>query len=264
MTRIAHNGITTHCQQHGTPEGPAVVFAHALGSDLHLWDQLLPLLPQSLRLICYDLRGHGGSSVLPGEYFMGDLVKDAATLLEALNITECVFVGLSIGGMIAQGLAAERPDLVKALVLSNTACKIATPEVWQQRIDAIRQSGIDAIADVTLQRWFTEAWRRDNPDQLQNWHKQLNHSPLDGYLGCAAAIGQTDLFDSTARLRLPTLVIAGGHDGSTPPDLVRETADLIEGARFELIRNAAHMTAVEQPRLYADILTGFVQELQLI
>ena len=260
MQMIDLNGITMHYADQGDPDGPVVVFSNSLGTDFRLWDQLLPLLPKSLRLIRYDTRGHGLTSAPDGDYFMGDLVADAAALLDHLQVKNCVFVGLSIGGMIAQGLAAERMDLVRAMVLSNTAAKIGTTAMWHDRMADVRKGGIEALEAAILERWLSARWRRENPNLLAGWRHMLCRTPMAGYLGCSAAISETDLFDSTARLTLPTLAIAGSEDGSTPPDLVRETSDLIKGARFQLIRGAAHLPCVEQPEEYAAILTTFLEE----
>ncbi|MCK4712521.1 MAG: 3-oxoadipate enol-lactonase, partial [Marinosulfonomonas sp.] len=226
MQMIKLNGITVHYADQGDPNGAPVVFSNSLGTDFRLWDQVLPLLPKGLRLISYDTRGHGLTSAPDGDYFMGDLVGDAAALLDHLGVKDCVFVGLSIGGIIAQGLAAERLDLVRAIVLSNTATKIGTPAMWHERMDAVRAGGIEALEAAILERWFAARYHREQPTALAGWRHMLCRTPIAGYLGCSAAIAQTDLFDSTARLTLPTLAIAGAEDGSTPPDLVRETADL--------------------------------------
>ena len=254
------NGLVVHYEDQGPRDGPTVVFSNSLGTDFRLWDQLLPHLPEGLRIIRYDTRGHGLSSAPGGEYYMGDLVGDAAALIDFLEATNIVFVGLSIGGLIAQGLAAERPELLRAVVLSNTAAKIGTPEMWAERMDAVRAGGIGALEEGILQRWFSGRWRRENPVTLAGWRHMLCRTPVSGYLGCSAAIAETDLFESTARLRLPVLAIAGADDGSTPPDLVRETADLIAGAQFRLIRNAGHLPCVEQPKEYARVLTDFLRE----
>jgi len=243
----------------GPSDGPPVVFSNSLGTDLRLWDQVIALLPPELRLIRYDSRGHGLTSCPVGNYFMGDLVGDAARLLDFLSVKDCVFVGLSVGGIVAQGLAAERMDLVRAMVISNTAAKIGTPDIWADRIAAARAGGIEVLADATLDRWFSKSYRESNP-ALAAWRHMLVRTPLDGYLGCSAAIAETDLHDSTARLRLPTLAIAGSEDGSTPPDLIRETAALIPGSSFHLIRGAGHLPCVEKPQEYAQVLTAFLEQ----
>ncbi len=248
--------IHMHWREDGDPAGPPVVFANALGTDFRLWDGIVPLLPKALRLIRYDMRGHGLSSCPPGSYAMGALVRDAERMLEAVGVRDCVFVGLSLGGMIAQGLAVKRLDLVRAMVLSNTAAKIATPGVWAERIAAVRAGGIEAVADATMQRWFSKPFR-ETP-QMQGWRNMLVRQPVVGYLGAMTAISGTDLYTPTSGLSLPTLAIAGAEDGSTPPDLVRETAELIKGARFELIRGAGHLPPVEKPAEYAGLLGGFL------
>lgn len=251
--------VALHYRDEGDPDGAPVVFANALGCDLRLWDDVVPLLPASVRSIRYDTRGHGLSSCPAGPYTMGALVRDAERLLEFLGVSGCVFVGLSIGGMIAQGLAVKRPDLVSALVLSNTAARIGTRAIWQERMDAVRAGGIAALADATMARWFTRPFR-EGPD-CQLWRNMLTRQPVEGYLGCCAAISGTDFHTPTSTLTLPTLAIAGSEDGSTPPDLVRETADLIRGARFHLIRGTGHLPCVEKPGAYAEVLTGFLAEI---
>lgn len=248
--------IHIHWREDGDPAGPPVVFANALGTDFRLWDRVVPLLPPSLRLIRYDMRGHGLSSCPRGPYAMGALVRDAERLLDTLGVRDCVFAGLSLGGMVAQGLAVKRLDLVRAMVLSNTAVKIATPAVWAERIATVRAGGIEAVADATMQRWFSRTFR-EGPE-MQGWRNMLTRQPVEGYLGCMAAISGTDFHAPTSGLTLPTLAIAGAEDGSTPPDLVRETAGLIRGARFELIRGAGHLPCVEKPADCAGLLRSFL------
>jgi len=251
--------VQLHYRDDGDPNGAPIVFANSLGTDLRLWDAMLPHLPDGLRIIRYDKRGHGLSSQPPAPYSMGALVRDAEALLDHLKVRDCVFVGLSIGGLIAQGLAVKRMDQVRGLVLSNTAAKIGTPSIWKDRMDAIRKDGIEALADATMERWFSRAFRA-TPDHLL-WRNMMVRQPVDGYLGCCAAISGTDFYTPTSGLRLPTLGIAGSEDGSTPPDLVRETVDLIPGARFELMRRAGHLPCVEQPTEYAALLQGFLTDI---
>jgi 3-oxoadipate enol-lactonase len=260
--RIARlNGLACHWREDGPADAPAVVLAHSLGTDLRMFDRLVARLPD-FRFIRYDLRGHGLSEGPGGDYFIGDLVADAAAVIEnTAGSAPCVFAGISIGGVIAQGLAAERPDLLRSLVLMNTAGKIGTPRLWAERVAAVRSAGVEALADAVLQRWFPPAWRAANADELAGWRTMLVRTPAAGYAGCAAALAETDLRDSTARLRLPTLVVAGSEDGSTPPDLVREIADDIEGARFELIRGAGHLPPIDAPDAVAAPLRTFLAAL---
>ncbi len=243
----------------GAPNGPVLVLTHALGTNLAIWDHVIPLLAPGLRILRYDHRGHGGSDAPPAPYSMGALISDAERLLDHLAIRDCVFLGLSMGGLVAQGLAIKRLDLVRALVLSNTAAKIGTQSLWQDRIAAVRAGGLDAITASTTQRMFSRAFRAT--PGIAAWQNVMRNGSAEGYLGCAAAIAGTDFYTPTASLRLPTLAIAGSEDGITPPDLVRETADLIPGSRFALIRGGGHLPFVERPQAYADALTTFLKEI---
>ncbi len=253
---ITRDGVRLHCQEEG--QGPPVVFANSLGTDLRVWNKVVPLLPKGLRIIRYDMRGHGQSSVPEPPYSMGTLVADAEAVLDALEVRDCLFVGLSIGGMVAQGLAVKRLDLIRAMVLSNTAAKIGTKELWQERIDTVRLHGTAALAEPVMERWFAKPFR-EGPE-LPFWQQMVTDTSDKGYAGCCAAIQGTDFYTPTSGLRLPTLGIAGSEDGSTPPDLVRETVELIPGARFELIRGVGHIPCVEAPEAYAALLTAFIEQ----
>lgn len=255
--RIAKLGeIGLHYRIDGNPDGAPVVFSNSLGTDLRLWDQVIPLLPKGLKYIRYDKRGHGLSTCPPAPFSMGGLITDVERLLDHLEVRDCVFVGLSIGGMIAQGLAAKRLDLVRALVLSNTGAKIGTKDMWGDRIAAVRKGGIAALSGPILERWFSQEFRQT--DAFLAWETMLLRQPLEGYIGCSQAIAGTDFYTPTAALTLPALGIAGSVDGSTPPDLVRETIDLIKGSDFRLIKGAGHLPCVEKPEEYAAILTEFL------
>ena len=250
--------VKLHYRIDGDPDGAPVVFANSLGTDMRLWDPILPMLPAGLKIIRYDKRGHGLSSLPAAPYSMGSLVRDVESLLDLLNVRDCVFVGLSIGGMIAQGLAVKRLDVVRALVLSNTAAKIGTPEMWDQRIAAVNADGIESLADTVMERWFSRQFLKT--PELELWRNMLVRQPDAGYAGCSAAISGTDFYTPTSGLRLPTLGIAGAEDGSTPPDLVRETVDLIPGSQFHLIQRAGHLPCVEQPEEYARVLSAFLRD----
>ena len=251
--------LRIHYLDEGDRAGAPVVFAHALGSDLRIWDAVIPLLPQGLRLVRYDLRGHGQSTVPEPPYAMGALIRDAERLMDARALHEAVFVGCSLGGMIAQGLAVKRLDLIRGLVLCGTAAKIATAEIWQDRIDQVRSYGLESLADATMQRWFPPAVRAAPKGQL--WRERFVAGDPEGYAGCAAALAGTDFYTPTSGLTLPTLAIAGTEDGTTPPDLVRETAALIKGNRFQMIRGAGHVTAIDKPAETAAAITAFLEQI---
>ena len=250
--------VQINYREDGDPGSAPVVFSNSLGTDYRLWDAVVPYLPENLRIIRYDKRGHGLSSCPPPPYSMDSLVSDAELLIDHLRVKDCLFVGLSIGGMTAQALAAKRPDLVRAMVISNTAARIGTPDIWQDRIDTAQRGGIEKLGDGVMERWFSKEFR-STPD-LSTWRNMLVRQPTDGYVGCSAAIRDTDLHSATSGLTLPTLAIAGDVDGSTPADLVRETAALIKGSRFHLIRGAGHLPCVEKPEEYARVLSEFIKE----
>ena len=259
--RIARvNGLRLHHALSGPEDGAPVVLAGSPGTDLRVWDALLPHLPVGLRVLRYDGRGHGLSDAPAGPYPMGELVADLAGLMDHLGMRGALVVGLSIGGVVAQGLAAERPDLARALVLVCTAAKIGTPETWEARSEAVRRDGIEGIADGVLERWFSRRFRADRADEVAGWRHMLARTPAEGYIGACAALAETDLRLSTASLRQPVLAVAGSEDGATPPDLVRETAESVAGARFALLRGAGHLPPVEQPEALARLIAGFLEE----
>jgi 3-oxoadipate enol-lactonase len=256
MKQIETNGTALHVAETGPADAPPVVFLHALGVDLRVWDGIVARMPPGLRLVRIDMRGHGLSDCPPAPYAMGALVTDTEGAMDALGLRDAVVVGLSIGGMIAQGLAVKRLDLVRGLVLSNTAARIGTPEIWAERMAAARDGGLAAMAEGTLERWFPEPFR--SGPEAAVVRRLFERQPLEGWLGCAAAISGTDFYTPTSGLRLPTLAIAADRDGSTPPDLVRETAELIPGAQVQLIRGAGHLPCIDAPDAYAAALTGFL------
>jgi 3-oxoadipate enol-lactonase len=259
MPLIYLDDIRLNAEVAGPPDGPALVLIHALGTNLTLWDDLIPLLPPGLRILRFDLRGHGASDVPVPPYAMGTLIRDVERVMQHVGVRDAVVLGLSIGGLIAQGLAVKRLDLVRAMMLSNTAARIGNPAVWDARIAAMRAGGPEGLADDILLRWFGRGFR--HIAGIERIRAMLLATPREGWIGCAHAIAGTDFYTPTASLTLPTLVIAGSHDGSTPPDLVRETADLIRGSAFTLIRGAGHLPFVERPGDYAATVTDFLRRI---
>lgn len=257
---IKRGDVTLYAREDGNLDAgaPTIVFANSLGTDMTLWDPILPLMPEGFRYVRMDKRGHGKSSCPPAPYSMGALVSDAEAVCDALDVRNCMFVGLSIGGMIAQGLAVKRLDIVRTLVLSNTAAKIGNAKSWGERIDAVRTQGLEAIADGVMARWFAKEFCAS--PAVTYWRDLLCATPAEGYVGCCEAIKGTDFYTPTSGLRLPTMGIAGSEDGSTPPDLVRETVDLIPGSVFKLIRKAGHLPCVEKPEEYVALLTQFIHD----
>jgi len=255
--------IVTHCRRDGAASGAPLVFANSLGTDLRVWDALLEHLPGDRPLLRYDQRGHGLSDVTPAPYSIAGLAADLAALLDVLEIRGAVVCGLSVGGMIAQQLAATRPDLVRALVLCDTAHRIGPREMWEARAAAIRAGSLAAIADAVLERWFSAALREQRPQELAGWRNMLVRTPQEGYLGTCAALRDADLGALAAALAVPALCVCGAQDGATPPALVRELAGLIPGARFAVVDGAGHLPCVEKPDTLAHLIVDFLAEQRL-
>jgi len=249
-----------HWQGDGSPDRPALVFANSLGTDFRIWDALLPALADRYRLIRYDKSGHGLSDLSPAARTLDGHVDDLLALLDHAGVGKAGVIGLSVGGLIAQGLALRAPERVAALVLCDTACKIGSETAWAERIAAVEKSGIAGIADMVLQRWFAAGFHANRATDLAGWRNMLVRSPLEGYLAACAAIRDADYTLQLPTLRVPTLCVVGEEDGSTPPDIVRATADLIPGARFEIIAGAGHMPPIEQPAVLAALIARHLEE----
>lgn len=259
MTFARLNGITVHYREDGRRDGPAVVFANSLGTDFRIWDDVVERLSPDFRLVRYDTRGHGLSEATPAPYAMETLVEDLKALLDYLSVDDAVVVGLSVGGMIAQGLASAYPERVRALVLLDTAHKIGTADSWNARITAIEKGGIASISEPILERWFSPGYRSAENVDFAGYSLMLERTPAAGYVGTCAALRDTDLTQATAALRVPVLCAVGAEDGSTPPDLVRATAELARAERFEIIEGSGHLPCIEKPDETADLIRGFAE-----
>lgn len=258
MKTVTSNGAVLHVQVDGPDTGPVVMFANSLGTDLRVWDPLLPHMPKGLRIVRFDNRGHGLSDCPAAPYDMDTLVSDAEAVVDALGLTNVAFVGLSIGGLIGQGLAARRPDVMRALVLMDTAAKLGSPEMWGERIAAVQSGGLEPMGDAILDRWFAPEMRND-ATRLAPWRNMLIRTPVDGYVGCCAAIAGADFTASTAALTLPVMAMAGSEDGATTPELVEATAKLCNAA-FHVIANAGHLPCVEAPETVGALISDFLKE----
>lgn len=247
--KVSVKGASLHVTDQG--RGPALVFAHCLGLDHHVWDGVADRLPDH-RIVRYDARGHGRSDAPDGPYSMGTLITDAEAVCDALDLRDVVFIGLSVGGLVAQGLAIKRLDIVRAMVLVASAAKHGQPDPWHARAKTVRTGGMTAIIPDMLARWNA----RDDSAML---NEQLSHANPEGFAATCEAIAGTDFYTPTSGLRLPTLGLCGDHDKATPPDLVRETTDLIPGSTFHLIRGAGHIAPLTHPEQVATRLSDFLQ-----
>lgn len=247
--------LRLHANLTGPHSAPPVVMLHALGTHSGLWAGLLPHLAH-LRCLTIDLRGHGQSDCPPPPYSMGAMVHDIEAVMDHFALKDAVVIGVSLGGLVAQGLAIKRLDLVRGLVLSNTAAKIGGPALWQARIAQVEQTGLETYADGAMQRMLGPRWQ-DAP-MMPPLRQMLLDTPVHGWIGAAHAIAGADFYTPISTLQLPTLVVAGTRDGTTPPDLVRETADLIPSAQFHLMRAVGHLPMWENPAAFAEVLLPFL------
>lgn len=258
FTRL--NGMRLHWRETGRKDAPAVIFANSLGTDCRLWDEMAEALSDKYRVVLYDKRGHGLSENAPGPYNIGLLADDALALADHLGLKNFAFVGLSIGGLIAQQVAVKAPERLSALVICDSAAKIGDAETWNARISAVTTNGLASIADAVMQRWFTPAFHAERRVDLAGWIQMLLGTPDDGYAAACAALRDADLTQAATKITAPTLVICGDGDQSTPPELVKETAALIPGARFEMIPNCSHIPPAEQPEALLALLARHFQE----
>ena len=258
---VGHAGARIAWQEDGDASLPALVMGNSLGSDIRSWDSVVALLSERFRVIRFDARGHGASSIDASArgvaYSIELLARDTLAVADAAGAALFHFVGVSIGGMIGMWLARHAGHRLNRLVLSNTAAKLPA-QVWADRIDAVRALGLSTQVDTTMQRWFTPAFQPHGGAVITRARSTFLQVDPEGYLGCAAAIRDMDLRHSLSNIKVPTLVITGSFDPSTPSELGREIAANIPGAHcIEL--QLAHMPQLEQPGTFVDVVQDFLE-----
>ena len=254
------NGLHIHYQRKGNPHAPLVVFANSLGTDLKIWNGVLDCLGGRIQSLCYDKRGHGLSDAPPAPYTLDNHIDDLAGLLDHLHVEQAIFCGVSVGGMIALGLAHRRPDRIRGLILCDTAHKIGSEELWNQRIEQIRRHGIESIADSIIERWFSQAFRQDAPEAVAGWRNLLVRTPVVGYVGTCAALRDADLTEAVSGLTMPVRCLCGSEDGATPPDLVQSMSERIAGSRFQIVEGAGHLPCIEAADQVASVIREMIEE----
>jgi 3-oxoadipate enol-lactonase len=217
-------------QWDGPENAPVVMLSNSLGSDLTMWDAQAAAWSKRFRVLRYDTRGHGESSVTPGPYSMQQLGCDVVALIEALGVERVHFCGLSMGGQTGMWLGGNAPARLHKLVLCNTGAKIGTPEVWAARIEAVKSGGMKSIAPAVMERWFTAGFRAKEPAKVAAVQKVLEATNPDGYIANCEAVRDFDYRERVDKIAVPTLAIAGSADPSTPPADGRFIAERIAGA----------------------------------
>ena len=192
----------------GPDDAPPLVLSNSLGSDRGMWDAQADALARRYRLLRYDTRGHGASDAPTGDYSLARLARDLLTLMDHAEIARAHVAGVSLGGLTAMWLGVHAPDRVDRLVLANTAARIGSVPMWTERMRLVETGGLAAIADATMDRWFTAGFRAARPEAVDRIRATLEAVPVSGYLGCCAALRDSDLRDDMARVRARS---AGDH-----------------------------------------------------
>jgi 3-oxoadipate enol-lactonase len=249
-----------HYTVDGPDDAPVLVLGSSLGTTNAMWQPQIAQLSQSLRVVRYDHRGHGGSAAPAGPYLLADLGGDVVGLMDNLGIGTFHIGGISLGGMVAMWVAAHHPRRVVKLVPACTAARLGPPENWRTRAATVREHGMASVAETIVSRWLPADYANAHPQTRQWLLDMLLGSDVEGYAACCAAIETMDLEPDLSRITAPTLVLAGDEDQSTPPALAETIAASIPGARLELIAGAAHLANVshadEFSRRVLDFLTA--------
>ncbi|MEO1701285.1 MAG: 3-oxoadipate enol-lactonase [Pseudomonadota bacterium] len=255
------NDITLHYQIIGAPkEKPAIIFSNSLGSDFRIWRDVIVRLVGDMQIVTYDKRGHGLSDVGEADYSIDLHADDLAGLMDFLGLKSAFICGLSVGGMIAQSLAAKRNDLAKGLLLVDTGHKIGPPENWQERIDAVLAGGIAPLAAQIVERWTTKEWAERNAHEIPGYRNMVARQPVAGYVGTCAAIRDADLTETSSTLPMPVSVIVGDQDVVTPPTLGLELSKLVPDGRYDEIKDCGHLPCIEQAPMLSEIIKAFVAD----
>jgi 3-oxoadipate enol-lactonase len=254
------NDAVIYFEIEGPENSPVVTFSHSLAATLDLWDFQAAALRESYRVLRFDIRGHGKSSIPPGPYSMEKLAADAAGLLDYLDIRRTHFVGISLGGMIGQVLALRFPLRVEKLVLCDTACRVPSEmlPVWRERIRMAETEGMSALAQETLERWLSEDFRRNRPGISERIKNMIVRTPVPGYVECSRCIGEFDISRELSKVTVPTLIMVGEMDLSTPVSAAEAIHEKIRNSELVVIPGALHLTNVETAAFFNDRLLDFL------
>ena len=261
--KIRTNGIELNYSVEGN--GPCIVMSHSIACNLGMWDAQVQALSRNYKVLRFDSRGHGASSAPEGQYTMEAMAEDVKGMLDGLGISKCIWVGLSMGGMIGQALAVRYPGLFSAMVLADTASRYGADvlPMWEARIKSVREQGMEPQVEPTLARWFTAGFRTKRPDVMARISEMIRTTPAIGFAGCCHAVPRINFTDGLKKVTCPTLVVIGDEDKSTPIEAAREIQNAISGAQLVTIASASHLSSVEQPEAFNKAVTEFLGKLNL-
>lgn len=251
------SNVELHYEWSGPEQAPVVLFSNSLGTTLQMWDAQVTEFSKHFRLLRYDTRGHGQSSVPAGPYTIEQLSNDVVELLDALRLKRVNFCGLSMGGSTGQFLGAHFPERFDKMILCSTAVKIGTPESWNARIAAVQRDGMNSVASAVIERWFTASYRATHPLEIGATQTMLENANAVGYAANCAAVRDADLRASASFVRVPTLVVSGTHDPATTPADGRFLAQQIPGARYAEL-SAAHISNIEAQAAFNQEILSFL------
>lgn len=244
---------------------PVLLFAHGLLWGTHLYDKQVEHFKSSYRCIAFDFRGQGKSEVTKSGYDMDSLAEDAIALLEALEISKCHLVGLSMGGYVAQRVALKRPDLLHSLILLDTGAEAENPEKkadYKKMLRAIHWLGIKRISKKVMPIMFGETFLNDKSrkQEYKTWLEHLRKNNKKGAMRATAGVIERDgVLSRLPDINLPTLIVVGDEDKPTPYEEAQKMHFAIKGSKLAVIKQAGHSTPVEQPQRLNQVMSTFLK-----
>jgi 3-oxoadipate enol-lactonase len=258
--KIKANGININYQVDGPEGAPWIVLSNSLATNLAMWDQQAADLKAQYRVLRYDQRGHGGTDAPAGRYTFEQLIADALALMDGLGIKKAHFGGLSMGGATALGFAQKHPDRLDKVIVCDTPCQ-STPtssQQWEERIVVAQKEGMEALVEPTVMRWFPPAVIEAKAPHVDKVRQMVRTTPVNGFIGCAAALANHDYASAVATVTRPVLFIAGEKDGVTPTAM-RKLSAALPGSRYIELPGAGHISNMDQPEGFTWAIADFLK-----
>jgi len=258
MSFISCNGHVVHYSYIDNNKDQTFLFINSLGTDFRTWEEVANELKELGNVLLHDKRGHGLSDVARPKDGLKDYAEDAYCLLEKLSIQNCIVIGISVGGMIAPILAHYHPGLIKKLIVCGAANKIGNTVTWNERIQQIRSNGLKTITEPLMKRWFSPSFHERYPERVAGYKNMVDRCDVEGYIQTCEAIRDEDITDISKSLKIPTLCIVGSEDQSVPPEGVKALSESIKDSKFEIIKGAHHMAAIDYKEIFTKLIVDFI------